>query len=79
MKRVTSLTTVETFLTLIAHLPFRVVERGVASLKLMPTEVLGTEAASHLFHALELSAGKRGLKARRGVAVWSVRGFAGAK
>jgi hypothetical protein len=73
MKRTTSLTTVAQFVPMIADLPLKVVDTGAVHMVVLPTD---TSALDELFHALELHAGKRGLKARRGCAVWTVRGFA---
>lgn len=73
-----SLTTVDTFKGLIAHLPLVEVERnrfgGLALMATLPVE--DRVGLDHLYHALEIIARKRGLKPRRGIVVWTVNGFA---
>lgn len=76
MSRNTSLTTVDQFLSLIEALPLTLVERGVGLAVMPSSSVTDSEQRDHLFHALELHAGKRGLRVRRGVVVWRVNGFA---
>jgi hypothetical protein len=71
--RDTSLTTADTFVGLIAHLPLLIVERHAGHLAVMPKEVQRDE---HLWHALQIIAGQKGLRTRRGCAVWTVKGFA---
>lgn len=72
-RRDTSLTTADTFVGLIAHLPLLIVERHAGHIAVMAKE--GTER-DHLWHALQIIAGQKGLRTRRGCVVWTVKGFA---
>ena len=74
-----SLTTIEQFKPMIAHLPLDA-DCGPympTRLAILPDEGLSVTDLDHLFHALEIHASKRGLRASRGTrGIWFVNGFA---
>lgn len=80
-------TTADEFLAIIAHLPFMVVERnqygGVALMPINEDRIIREATSAEpmhtehndLWHALQINANKRGLRARRGGVVWTVNGL----
>lgn len=75
----TSLTTIPQFLALITHLPLtRVQTRGGLTLEPSDPDIDFTDR-EHLFRALQIWCGKRGLRVRKGMHGWIVEGFASMK
>jgi hypothetical protein len=65
-------TTVAKFVAEIADLPLRIVETNACSLVVMPAV---PTPDNHLFRALQTRCDRRGVKVRKGCAVWTVKGF----